>query len=112
MGNCWPWRCSKKKQATSCALGTVKASIQRLAVHAGRRCRQMAAGTPGEATPPADCTLVDLVRYGQTPLNESGVLRGEADRTAGRRPCRLEVTTAQRLLGGNYGQWMGTDRSQ
>ena len=57
----------------------------------------MAAGTSGEATTPADCILVHLVRHGQTPLNESGVLRGEADRTAGRRRCRLEVTTAQHL---------------
>ena len=36
----------------------------------------MAAGTSGEATGPAACTLVYLVRHGQTPLNESGVLRG------------------------------------
>jgi broad specificity phosphatase PhoE len=36
----------------------------------------MAAGTSGEATAPADCALVYLVRHGQTPLNESGVLRG------------------------------------
>jgi broad specificity phosphatase PhoE len=84
----------------------------------------MAAGTSGEATAAADCTMVYLVRHGQTPLNESGVLRGlldppldeaghlqagrlgavlgprrpsvviaspllGADRTAGRRPCRL-----------------------
>jgi broad specificity phosphatase PhoE len=39
----------------------------------------MAAGTSGEATEPADCTLVYLVRHGQTPLNESGVLRGLLD---------------------------------
>ena len=39
----------------------------------------MAAGTSGEATEPADCTLVYLVRRGQTPLNESGVLRGLLD---------------------------------
>jgi hypothetical protein len=31
----------------------------------------MAAGTSGEATAPTDCTLVYLVRHGQTPLNES-----------------------------------------
>jgi broad specificity phosphatase PhoE len=39
----------------------------------------MAAGTSGEATGPADGTLVYLVRHGQTPLNESGVLRGLLD---------------------------------
>ena len=39
----------------------------------------MAAGTPGEASKPADRTLVYLVRHGQTPLNESGVLRGLLD---------------------------------
>jgi broad specificity phosphatase PhoE len=39
----------------------------------------MAAGTPGQATTPADRTLVYLVRHGQTPLNESGVLRGLLD---------------------------------
>jgi broad specificity phosphatase PhoE len=39
----------------------------------------MAAGTSGEATGAADCTLVYLVRHGQTPLNESGVLRGLLD---------------------------------
>ena len=39
----------------------------------------MAARTSGEATEPADCTLVYLVRHGQTPLNESGVLRGLLD---------------------------------
>jgi broad specificity phosphatase PhoE len=39
----------------------------------------VAAGTSGEATGPADCTLVYLVRHGQTPLNESGVLRGLLD---------------------------------
>ena len=39
----------------------------------------MAAGTSGEATAAADCTLVYLVRHGQTPLNESGVLRGLLD---------------------------------
>jgi broad specificity phosphatase PhoE len=38
----------------------------------------MAAGTSGEATDP-DCTRVYLVRHGQTPLNESGVLRGLLD---------------------------------
>lgn len=39
----------------------------------------MAARTPGEATAPTDGTLVYLVRHGQTPLNESGVLRGLLD---------------------------------
>jgi hypothetical protein len=39
----------------------------------------VAAGTSGEATVPADYTLVYLVRHGQTPLNESGVLRGLLD---------------------------------
>ena len=39
----------------------------------------MAAGTSGEATAAADCTLVYLVRHGQTPLNESGVLRSLLD---------------------------------
>jgi broad specificity phosphatase PhoE len=39
----------------------------------------MAAGTSGEPTAPADCTQVYLVRHGQTPLNESGVLRGLLD---------------------------------
>jgi broad specificity phosphatase PhoE len=39
----------------------------------------MAAGTSGEPTGPADYTLVYLVRHGQTPLNESGVLRGLLD---------------------------------
>ena len=39
----------------------------------------MAAGTSGEATGPTDGTLVYLVRHGQTPLNESGVLRGLLD---------------------------------
>jgi len=39
----------------------------------------MAAGTSGHATAPADRTLVYLVRHGQTPLNESGVLRGLLD---------------------------------
>ena len=39
----------------------------------------MAAGTPGEAARPADRTVVYLVRHGQTPLNESGVLRGLLD---------------------------------
>ena len=39
----------------------------------------MAARTSGEATAPTDGTLVYLVRHGQTPLNESGVLRGLLD---------------------------------
>ena len=39
----------------------------------------MAAGTPCEAAGPADRALVYLVRHGQTPLNESGVLRGLLD---------------------------------
>ena len=39
----------------------------------------MAAGTPGQASKAADRTLVYLVRHGQTPLNESGVLRGLLD---------------------------------
>ena len=39
----------------------------------------MAAGTSAEPTGPADCTLVYLVRHGQTPLNESGVLRSLLD---------------------------------
>jgi len=42
-----------------------------------RRCLQMAA-TPGEAARPAGRTLVFLVRHGQTPLNESGALPGDA----------------------------------
>jgi probable phosphoglycerate mutase len=37
------------------------------------------AATPGEAASPADRTLIYLVRHGQTPLNESGVLRGLLD---------------------------------
>ena len=37
------------------------------------------AATPGEAASPADRTLIYLVRQGQTPLNESGVLRGLLD---------------------------------
>jgi hypothetical protein len=51
----------------------------------------MAAGTSGEAAEPADCTLVYLVRHGQTLLNESGVLRGLLDPPlddAGRLPRR------------------------
>jgi glucosyl-3-phosphoglycerate phosphatase len=39
----------------------------------------MAAGTPGQARGPADRTVVYLVRHGQTPLNESGILRGLLD---------------------------------
>jgi broad specificity phosphatase PhoE len=39
----------------------------------------MAAGTPGQARKPADRTVVYLVRHGQTPLNDSGVLRGLLD---------------------------------
>ena len=39
----------------------------------------MAAGISGQETEPADRTLVYLVRHGQTPLNESGVLRGLLD---------------------------------
>jgi broad specificity phosphatase PhoE len=39
----------------------------------------MAAGTSGRATEAADGTVVYLVRHGQTPLNESGVLRGLLD---------------------------------
>jgi probable phosphoglycerate mutase len=39
----------------------------------------MAARTPGQASRPGDRTLVYLVRHGQTPLNESGVLRGLLD---------------------------------
>jgi Histidine phosphatase superfamily (branch 1) len=39
----------------------------------------MAAGTSGQATEAADWTPVYLVRHGQTPLNESGVLRGLLD---------------------------------
>ena len=39
----------------------------------------MAAGTPADAGGPAGRTLVYLVRHGQTPLNESGVLRGLLD---------------------------------
>jgi hypothetical protein len=39
----------------------------------------MTAGTPGGATVPADCTLIYLVRHGQTPLNESGAPRGLLD---------------------------------
>jgi glucosyl-3-phosphoglycerate phosphatase len=107
----------------------------------------MAAGTSGQAAEPADCTLVYLVRHGQTPLNESGVLRGLLDPPldeaghlqAGRLAATLgprmpslvvaspllrarqtaqrvadragrEVTTDQRLLDRDYGQWTGTDR--
>jgi broad specificity phosphatase PhoE len=36
------------------------------------------AATPGEAARPAGRTLVFLVRHGQTPLNESGALPGDA----------------------------------
>jgi len=39
----------------------------------------MASGLSGQATEPAHVTLVYLVRHGQTPLNESGVLRGLLD---------------------------------
>ena len=39
----------------------------------------MAAGTSGEAAAPAGCTLVYLIRHGQTTLNESGALRGLLD---------------------------------
>ena len=107
----------------------------------------MAAGTPGKATVPADRTLVYLVRHGQTPLNESGVLRGllnppldeaghqQAERLAAAlgpqmprtviaspllratqtaQPLAdragLDVTTDERLLDRDYGQWTGKDR--
>ena len=39
----------------------------------------MAGGTPAGAGGSGGRTLVYLARHGQTPLNESGVLRGLAD---------------------------------
>lgn len=36
-------------------------------------------GIAGQTSDAADCTVVYLARHGQTPLNESGVLRGLAD---------------------------------
>ncbi len=60
----------------------------------------MAAGTSGEATGPADCTLVYLVRHGQTPLNESGVLWGLLD---------LPLYEAGRLQAGRLGAALGPE---
>jgi broad specificity phosphatase PhoE len=61
----------------------------------------MAAGTPGEATAPADRTVVYLVRHGQTPLNESGVLRGRLDppldETGRRQAGRLGAVLGPRM---------------
>src|SRR5437762_429771 len=41
--------------------------------------KKMAAGTSAGTGEPSARTLIYLARHGQTPLNESGVLRGLAD---------------------------------
>ena len=109
----------------------------------------MTAGTSDEVQGPADRTLVYLVRHGQTPLNESGVLRGlldpPLDEAGYQQAIRLaavlghqmpsavvaspllrarqtaqpvadraglDVTTDERLLDRDYGQWAGTEREK
>jgi hypothetical protein len=72
-------RRSRRQAASSEQLRTRSGPGPHPAAHLRRRCHQVAAGTSGEATGPADCILVYLVRHGQTPLNESGVLRGLLD---------------------------------
>ena len=57
----------------------------------------MAAGLSGQATRSADRTVVYLVRHGQTPLNESGVLRGLLDPPLDEAGCQQAAQLAAAL---------------